>query len=171
MKTATEMTNQELRDAARTYDKVNNEGGEGYNPYSQELERREHEELREQAKAHAKTPQGKIDALYRRIKIECGSVAREWGNTEEIDALQSSLYAEIEKIKAEIDAEFLKIWTLETTKARREEWNNFANGTLIPMSKAGKSAEMHRIMRNREKDQGWTLADLKKAVTLHGLNS
>jgi len=171
MKKATEMTTDELRTAARNYDNAINEGGEGYNPYRSEMERREHEQLAAEAKAHAETPQGRIDALYRRVELECGSVAREWKNNEEIDALQSSLYDEIDKIKAEMDAEFLATWTLETTKSRRITWNDFANETLIPMSKAGKSVEMHRIMWDREKDQGWTMADLKKAVTLHDLNN
>ena len=55
--------------------------------------------------------QGKLDTLYRRIERECGPVAREWNNMakantdeEEIDALQSSLYAEIDKIEDEINA-------------------------------------------------------------------
>lgn len=167
MKTATEMTSQELRDAARNYDRVNNEGGEGYNPYTQELERREHEELRTQAKAHAETPQGRIDTLYRRIELECGSVAREWGNAEEINTLQSSLYTEIDKIKAEIDAEFLKTWTLDITKARREEWNNFVKAEIIPINGTPKA---YKALYQRQQDQGWTLNELKKAVALHGLN-
>lgn len=166
MKTATEMTSQDLRDAARTYDRVNNEGGEGYNPYTQELERREHEELRAQAKAHAETPQGRMDALYRRIELECGSVAREWGNAEEIDALQSSLYAEIDKIKAEIDAEFLKTWTLETTKSRRIEWNDFVKAEIIPINGTPKA---HKVLYQRQQDQGWTIEDLKKAIALHNI--
>lgn len=167
MKTATEMTSQELRDAARTYDRVNNEGGEGYNPYTQELERGEHEELRKQAKAHAETPQGKIDALYRRIELECGSVAREWGNSEEIDALQSSLCAAIDNIKAEIDAEFLKTWTLEITKARRQEWNSWVRAELgtSPMT-----PDKMRMLHNRQQTQGWSTADLRKAIALHNIN-
>lgn len=171
MKKATEMTTQELIAAARSYDNAVNEGGEGYNPYNNELERRAAKEEAKRAAEHAATPQGRIDALYRRVDRECGSVAREWGNNEEIDALQSSLYAEIDKIEKEMEDDFLAVWDISTTKSRRIGWNDFARETLIPMYKAGKSVEMHRIMRSREKDQGWTLDMLKKAVALHGLNS
>lgn len=166
MKKASEMTNEELRIAARDYDNIMNEGGEGYNPYHSEMEIRDHKEAVAQAKAHAATPQGRIDALYRRIELECGSVAREWGNTEEIDALQSLLYDEIDKIKAEIDAEFLKIWTLDITKSRRIGWNEFVKAELIPL---GKGPAMMRRLHERQKDQGWTLDDLKKAIKAQNL--
>jgi len=167
MKKAAEMTEQELVIAARNHDNVMNEGGDGYNPYNNELERRAAKSQAKAAAEYAATPRGKIDALYRRIDRECGSIAREWGDTEKIDALEASLYAEIDKIKAEMDAEFKKVWDVETTKNRRDEWNDFANSTLIPMSKAGKSVEMSRLMRGREKSQGWTLDDLRKAVKIN----
>lgn len=150
----------------RTYDNIHNEGGEGYNPYRAERERREHEELAKAAKAHAETPQGQIDALYRRIELECGSVAREWGNADEIDALQSSLYTEIDKIKAEIDAEFLAAWPIELTKARRIEWNDFIRET-IGTGKVG--PDESRAIYKRQHNQGWTLDALKKAIKLHNL--
>jgi len=147
--------------AERNYNKIYNEGGEGYNPHRQTREQGEHAILRAQAKAHAETPQGKIDALYRRIELECGSVAREWGNTKEIDALQSSLYAEIDKIKKEIEAEFLKTWTLDETKARRADWNGFVKTKISLINKNP------GLLRKKEQDQGWTVADLKKAVAIH----
>lgn len=167
MKKATEMTSQELREAARTYDRVNNEGGEGYNPYHAEMKRRAHDQAVSDAKSHATTPQGKIEALYRRVELECGSVAREWGNTEEIDALQSSLYAEIDKIKTEIDAEFLGEWTLDITKTRREDWNNMVRSGKF--GKIGSGRVDFVKVRDQEKAQGWTLDELKKAIKLHGL--
>lgn len=166
MKQATEMTNNELATAARTYNNVHNEGGEGYNPYKDEMERRASNSAAKAAAEHAATPQGKIDALYCRIERECGSVAREWGNTAEIDALQSSLYAEINKIKAELDAEFLQTWTLEITRARRIEWNNFANTELKAL---GSGPAMMRRYAEKQKSQGWTMEDLKKAVKAHNL--
>jgi hypothetical protein len=166
MKQATEMTTQDLIKAARNYNNVMNEGGDGYNPYDEEMERRAHEAATKAATKHAATPQGRIDALHRRIELECGSVAREWGNTAEIEALQSSLYAEINKIKAEIDAEFLQTWTIETTKARRIEWNNFANTELKPL---GSGPAMMRRFAEKQKIQGWTMEDLRKAVKAHNL--
>ena len=165
----TEMTIQELTAAARNYNNIMNEGGDGYNPYDNEMERRAANAERKRIAEYAATPKGRIDALYRRIERECGSVAREWGNTEEINALQNSLYAEINQIKAEMERDFLTVWDLETTKTRRIEWNGFAKSTLIPMSKSGKSVEMHRLKREREKNQGWTMDDLKKAIKTHNL--
>jgi hypothetical protein len=167
MTKATEMTRHELREAARNYDNAINEGGVGYNPYHYEMDRRANKKNVAIAKAHAATPQGKIDALYRRIELECGSVARKWGNKNKIDALQSSLHAEINKIKAEIKAKFLKDWPLDITKLRREVWNK--------MVKAGKFRQIESgridfaILQAQEKSQGWTFVDLKKAVALHDL--
>jgi hypothetical protein len=147
--------------AERNYNKIYNEGGESYNPHRQAREQREHAILRTQAKAHAETPQGKIDALYRRIELECGSVAREWGNIEEIDTLQSSLHAEINKIKAQIEVEFLKTWTLDETKTRRAGWNDFIMDNISSINRNP------MLMSKREQAQGWTFADLKKAVAIH----
>jgi hypothetical protein len=150
----------ELRDAARAYDDGLNEGGEGYNPYRSEIERRENERFAADAKVYSATPRGRIDALYRRIDLECGSVAREWGKTEEIDALQSSLYAEI-------DAAFLETWTVDITKTRREAWN-----TMVRSGKFGRTGSGRidfTALRSQETLQGWTADELKKAVALHGL--
>lgn len=169
MKNANEMSDKEIKKAARNYDNVMNEGGDGYNPYREEIGRRAHEADCKAAEEYAKTPQGQIDALYRRIELECGSVAREWGNADEIDALQRSLYAEIDKIKTEIEAEFLKIWDINTTKSRRIEWNAFANETLIPLSKAGKSPDINRAIFAKQRELGWTMDDLKKAVKTYNL--
>ena len=165
MKKAAEMTERELTAAARNYDNVMNEGGDGFNPYASELDSRAAKSQAKAAAEHAATPQGRIDALYRRVERECGSVAREWGNTEEIVALQSSLYAEIEKIEAEINGKFLAEWTPEITTTRRQTWNDFVKsfgpGKMTP-------ADMAAI-HNKQKDQGWKLDDLRKAVKLNNL--
>jgi len=36
-----DMTNSQLEAAARQYDNINNEGGDGYNPYREEMARRD----------------------------------------------------------------------------------------------------------------------------------
>lgn len=145
----------------RTYDRVCNEGyTDGYNPYRAERERKEQEAEIARARAYALTPQGKIDALNKRIERECGSVAREWGNADEINTLETSLYAEIKVIRAEIDAEFCKTWTVDVTKSRRLEWN-----ARVEAGEFRKIGAKHRV----EQDQGWTMDDLKKAVKIHGL--
>jgi len=40
MATKSEMTLDHLQNAAKNYDNIQNEGGEGYNPYTQEIEER-----------------------------------------------------------------------------------------------------------------------------------
>ena len=174
MKTAKEMTDAELSQAARRYDDGMNEGGEGYNPYREEISRRDHDRAVAEHAAKRQTPEGKIEALQKRIRTECGSVAREWGNTEEIDKLQRDLYAQIDALKAEMDAEFAKVWTREETIARRTAWND--------MVKAGKFGAvggdrvdyvclrmLGRAYNKQVREQGWDLDDLKRAVKLHNL--
>jgi hypothetical protein len=148
------------------YDRIYNEGGEGYNPIRAQREKEELEAAQKEAKKYALTPQGRIDALHRRIELECGSVAREWGDNAKIDDLEASLYAEINKIRAEVDADFLATWTLETTQARRKEWNTFVNAELCggPMT-----PEKYRKMHNKTTQLGWGMEDLKRAVKLHGI--
>lgn len=166
MKKAIEMSHNELITAARNYDNIHNEGGEGYNPYSAEIDRREQETSIAQAKSHAATPQGKIDALYRRIQLECGSVAREWGNNSEIDDKQTKIYSEINRLKADIETDFLVAWPIELTKARRTEWNDFIQNT-IGTGKVG--PDESRAIYRKQSEQGWMMDDLKKAVKLHNL--
>lgn len=162
MKKATEMTHIELSAAARNYDNIVNEGGEGYNPYQSEIDRRDHEAIINRPK----TKQDKIDTLYRQINRECGSVAREWSNNEAIDAKQSKIHDEINRLKAEVNAEFLSVWSIDVTQTRRKSWND--------MVKDGKfSIDSKRVdfqaMHNQEKTQGWTLDELRGAVKLHNL--
>jgi len=161
MENTTQMTARELTAAARNYDNGVNEGGEGYNPYRSELDRRE---MAEEA-ARPLTTQDKIDALQRRIRVECGSVAREWGNNEDIDAEAQSLRAEIRRLESDIEAEFLAEWTLDVTNVRRGAWNE--------MVKAGKFGQLgggkvdYRAMMRQQGVQGWMLDHLKRAIALH----
>lgn len=150
----------------REYDRIHNEGGEGYNPYRAEREERVAKKLAALAAQHAQTTQGNIDALYRRIDVECGSVAREWGNGAAIDALETDLYRQITELKAQQDAEFLAVWTAEVTQERRAGWNS-----MVTSGKFGKlGGQMDFLaLRNQERAQGWTMDDLKKAIKLNGL--
>jgi len=151
----------------REYDMIHNEGGEGYNPYRAKREKDEWAATQEEIRQDDLTPQGKIDALYRRIELECGSVAREWGNVETIDALQGDLHSQIKKIKDEMNTEFLSIWTPTETTERRTEWN-----TRVKAGEFGKIGGKHvdfRAMRDQEERQGWDLEDLKKAIKLNNL--
>ncbi len=161
-----DLTNSQLIEKAKTYDKIQNEGGEGYNPFRSELERREMKALT----ARPKTKQDEIDALYKKIEVECGSVAREWGN-EEADKKQAEYYSAIRKLEAEVkeesDLKFAAEWTAETTTARRQEWNDFIRSLMD--SKGQISGKDQPKIWRREADQGWVLADLKKAIQLNNL--
>ncbi len=159
------LTNQELIAKAKQYDHFQNEGGEGYNPYWSELEKREMEETAKKA-AQPKTKKEQITSLQEKIRKECGSVAREWGG-DEIDKKQAAYYAEIKKLEAEIESEFLSIWTPEETARRRKEWNDFAKA-LIGNKKRITPGDA-RELGKRQSDQGWTVDNLKKAVKLNNL--
>lgn len=143
----------------RQYDLINHEGGEGYNPYRAEREKREIEE----AIAYRKTRAGRKDRIYRLLEAKDCSIARECGtyNQAEIDALRAELAA----IEAEEEVEFIAAWPLGLTKERRASWNDrvrageFTVRGQIDPRKVGTAQSV----------QGWTFRDLKKAVKLHNL--
>jgi len=156
------MTTKQIVKAGKEYDKINNEGGEGYNPYWTEMERREIETTSKPI-----TKKDRIKALNKKIRTECGSVAREWGNDEEIDKKHATYYAEITKIEKEIEEEFASEWTLEVTKNRREAWNSFVKAEIA----GGKmTLKKYQKMYEWTKDNGYGLDDIKKAVALHNIN-
>ena len=159
------LTIQEIVKRARNYDNVVNEGGEGYNPFNDELERRAAEAARKRAAA-PKTKKEQVEALHNRIRIECGSVAREWGN-EKIDKKQAGLYAEIKEIEAKIETEFWISWTLEETKIRRESWNGFVKSLMDSNGRI--SGQDNLKIYAQTTQQGWELKDLKKAVKHYNL--
>lgn len=143
----------------REYDRINNEGGEGYNPYRAERERREVEE----AIGFGKTRAGRKARIYRELEAKDCSIARESGtyNKAEIDDLRAQLRA----IEAEEEAEFLAAWTLEITQERRESWN--ARVKAGAFGTVGSGKVNFAAVAAAEKAQGWTVDDLKKAVALH----
>lgn len=149
----------------REYDRIHNECGEGYNQIRAKRDQEEWEASQAEAKKYAVTPHGRIAALRRRIELECGSVAREWGNGEAIDALQKSLYAEIKTIESEINAAFLAQWTPEVTQARRDAWNNMVKAGKF--GKVGSKRVNFAAVAKQQETQGWTLEELKKAIALN----
>lgn len=162
-----EMTREQVIEAGRKYDRIHNEGGEGYNPYLREMERREMEEAQKRV-AEPKTKKQQIDDLYDKIGKECGSIAREW-NEEEVDRKKAEYYDEIKKLEEEIEVKFASEWTREETQARRENWNGFIR-TLINSNGRIDVKDQAKIYA-RVKDQGWGLNELKKAVKLHNLGT
>jgi len=151
------MNYQELTKKAREYDEINNDGGEGYNPYTEKLEMLENE-----VDVKPETTKGKIDKLYKRIEVECGSIVREW-DSENVDKLQADLYKEIEELEAQKDMEFKAIWTAEITKSRRAEYNNF----IISNNLQKQTPENLRKIYEYTQTLSWVVNDLKKAVKLY----
>lgn len=140
--------------AERQYDNINNEGGEGYNPYRAAREKKEIEEAIEWSKTRA----GRKDRIYRDLERKDCSIARECGTYDqaEIDDLRAQLAA----IEAEEEAEFLEAWPLDITIARRAAWN--------AKVKTGDIKDTRDLAR-AENAQGWRMDQLKKAVKLHKL--
>ena len=84
----------------REYDKIHNEGGEGYNPIRETRIKRE---MKEEA-ARPKTISEQIDSIRHKISVRDCSIARECGTFDqaEIDALRE----EIKKLEGQEGAEF-----------------------------------------------------------------
>jgi len=150
------LTTQELNQKARNYDNIQNEGGEGFNPYRDEQSRREME---------ASPPPTRVDVILHTLEIKDCSIARECGtyNQAEIDAL----HTELAEIKAKIETEFFTIWTLEKTKIRRESWNGFVKSLMDSNGRI--SGKDQPKLYARRLEQGWGLAEVKKAVKYYNL--
>jgi len=151
------MTTAQLIESARKYDNAMNEGGEGYNPYREELARREME-------AESNRPKTLADrkaSVLRALEIKDCSVARECGTYDqsEIDALRT----ELKEIEAAEEKARWDEWDIETTKTRRIEWNDFIRslGELDGL-------KMQQVYA-KEREQGWTIEDLKTAIKHHSL--
>lgn len=146
----------------RQYDLINNEGGEGYNPYRAERERKEHEAAIEWSKTRA----GRKDSIYRALeRLDC-SIARECGTYDQtkIDELRTDLAA----IEAEEEAEFIAAWPLDLTKERRASWNARVKGGEFGDTSRG-TPDLYRAIHAAQVAQGWTMDDLKKAIKYHNL--
>jgi len=145
----------------REYDRINNEGGEGYNPIR---EARIKKEMEHEA-ARPKTIGEQMDSIRRQIIIKDCSIARECGTFDqaEIDQLRATLKG----LEDRKDAEFLADWPLEVTKERRIDWNNYIRS--IMNNKGRISPSKSQEMNKRKHNQGWGLNDLRKAVKSHNL--
>jgi hypothetical protein len=116
---------------------------------------------------YARSRQGRIDALmtklttydFGRAQWDTALAAEVAGWSAELDTLQAEL-------KAEAEADFVAEWTRETTEARRAEWH-----ALIKSGKLSKNGKpWWACVREQEREQGWTMDDLKAAVQRHGLS-
>jgi len=143
----------------REYDRIHNEGCEGYNPYREERERKEIED----AIAYGKTRAGLKDRICRLLEAKDCSIARECGTYNQVEI--DSLRAEMVQIEAQEEAEFLADWPLDITKERRATWNNRVNAGEFTID----GRVDYRALGLAERKQGWTMKDLKKAIKHHNI--
>lgn len=140
------------------YDRIHNEGGEGYNPIRQAR-------IREEYEAEAARPKSiseQMDAIRHQISIRDCSIARESGTFDQAEVDQ--LRATLNELEDADNANFLTDWTMDTTKTRRVAWN-----TMVKSGKfGGKRVDMNAVRRT-EKEQGWTLENLRRAIKLYNL--
>lgn len=136
------MTNQIKQAAA--YDRALNEGGEGFNPFRHTAPVEE-------------TPRARTADDIRRDLDACGMDPR---RAAEVEALR----AELAELVAAEDAAFAAEWTPEVTAARRAEWN-----ARVMAGEFGTRTIDFRAVAAAEKAQGWTNADLRRAIALNGL--
>lgn len=124
----------------------------------------DHKEARMAAEAafaaeFAQSTVGQMQALERRLNAMYADRAAY--TDEQIAQVQ----AQLDALKAEQDAAFATEWTPEVTAQRRAGWN-----ALVKSGKLNKGGKVDMAaVRQAEQAQGWTMADLKRAVVLHGL--
>jgi hypothetical protein len=144
-----DLTRDQLATAAKNYDNAINEGGEGYNPYRAELERR--------ALESAPRPSRK-ETIHRELEIKDCSIARESGTYDqaEIDALR----AELRSIEAAENETFCAEWTREVFEARRNDWNSRvqAHGDKLTMDQVAAITA----------DLGYGIDELRRAKAVYG---
>lgn len=150
------MTDSELTAAATAYDRIHNEGGEGYNPYRNEID------CRAAAAPASANPKDQIDRLQHRIRVECGSVARETEGNEIVDAREDGIRSQIAELQAQIDADFAAVWTVELTTERRERYNEIAR---LKMADKITGIEFRRRVDALE----YSIDDLRKAIKINNL--
>lgn len=143
----------------RQYDEIHNEGGEGYNPIRAAREEREWKEEVARPKSQEEI---KYNLLRKLNALDCAS-ARESGTYDqaEIDELRTQVRAIDDAQKAQ----FLAEWTPEITGNRRGEWN--ARVRKAEFGHPGSGKVDWSAVRTAEQNQGWSLADLKKAIEIH----
>lgn len=149
------LTNAQLQEKAKSYAMMANEGGEGYNPFSVELDRR----LQEERSAKPKTLEEQEASILSELSRKDNSIARESGtfDAEEV----SNLRKELESVREKKEQSFFSEWTREETAARRHAWNS-------AMAEKMRTGEKVNILEMADKF-GFYMEDLKKAVSHYNL--
>ena len=122
----------------------------------------------EATRAHAATPQGRLEAAERKAdSMRAAMIDSGAYTSEQVAAADAEAQVIRDEIEDAAKASFAAEWTREATSARRAAWN--------AMVKAGKFGRMGSgkvdwaAMRAQEQKQGWTMDGLKKAIKVHGL--
>ena len=157
-----DMTTDQLKAASRHMD-GQNEGGDGYNAYREEMGRR----ARAAEALRPKSAAEQLQAAYRALDRADNSIARESGtyNANEVDAINAkiaALKAEIAVDQAAADKAFLAVWTLDLTRARRRANNDYVRA--MPLTRGKIHGPTYDAWLAA---QGWSQADLGRAITLH----
>jgi hypothetical protein len=149
------MSESDLLVAARSYDAVHNEGGEGYNPYRDEIAQRSN-------RARAEKPRTKGDVLHELMLID-NAVARECGtyDADRVAALQAEYNVLASAEEASALGRFVAEWTRSVTIERRARWNSNMRQAIKEGRKVNLAAE--------QKASGHTLAALQQAIAMHKL--
>lgn len=161
----TELSREALADKAAIHTAAMNEGGEGYNPYSEEMARRAREEARNRPVSIKAKRSARLAEITRQLVNVYGPSARHM--IADYDQKVAALEAEAARLTAEEAAEFAGEWTKEITLARRAAWNARV-----------KAGEFHtdgqidfRLADLACREQGWHLVAIKRAKKLHGITS
>jgi len=137
----------------RYYNRIVNEGGEGYNPITAAREKRELEADIARDKGRS------TDPAYRREKIERELASTDWDNQlnrEKVTRLRQ------EHTQTYID----EGWTKEVTGTRREAWNAAGRSGKYTNSK-GQITWKDKV--RLEHDIGFSFDSLKDAISAHGM--
>ena len=152
----------------REFDRVNNEGGEGYNPYRAAREEREHQEAAEEHRRYAATPEGQRDAIHRELS-HLDWAAGEHGLTHEDEERRTTLRTQLRDMDTQIETRKIadlesKGWSKEQTITKRNAWNT----NIRRLQSEGVKIDS-ALQRKLEEEAGFSVVELRRAVETHKL--
>jgi hypothetical protein len=117
------------------------------------------------AVAYARSSAGRAEHRDRTINALIG-IRIDSGLTPDQKAELARLEAEVEAERQAADSAFRAIWTPEVIRIRREKWN--VRVRAGEFGKIGSGRVDLDALRAAEENQGWAIADLKRAIRLDG---
>lgn len=112
----------------------------------------------------ATTEEDRLLSLERKLEAMRAANA-EWAGShsqEEVQGMQSQVSALQAEMQAAEEDRFFTEWTVQVTTMRREQWNAWVR------ARKGNSISGLAVA-TKERQQGWTLTSLKRAIKLHRL--